>query len=88
VTHVDQFIDQLLREDRVCDVILPRLPARRNLEDAGVLEPRYGDGLSMRFIMIVIVLDSFHFICERLPFYSIVFFDAWSLHLLISLFIL
>jgi pre-mRNA-splicing factor 38A len=40
VTHVDQFVDELLREDRVCDVILPRLMARKTLEDMGVLEPR------------------------------------------------
>ena len=23
--HVDEFIDEILREDRVCDVILPRI---------------------------------------------------------------
>lgn len=40
VSHVDEFIDQLLTEDRVCDVILPRLMPRRTLEDLGQLEPR------------------------------------------------
>ncbi|CAB4019910.1 Pre-mRNA-splicing factor 38A [Paramuricea clavata] len=25
LTHIDEFIDELLREDRVCDVILPRI---------------------------------------------------------------
>ena len=40
VSHVDEFVDQLLTEDRVCDVILPRLMPRRTLEDLGQLEPR------------------------------------------------
>ena len=25
LTHIDEFVDELLREDRVCDVILPRI---------------------------------------------------------------
>ena len=25
LTHVDEFVDMLLREERVCDVILPRI---------------------------------------------------------------
>ena len=25
VTHVDEFIDELLREERVCDIMLPRV---------------------------------------------------------------
>ena len=28
LSHVDEFVDRLLREDRVCDVILPRLQVR------------------------------------------------------------
>ena len=28
LSHVDEFVDSLLREDRVCDVILPRLQVR------------------------------------------------------------
>ncbi|KAI9189918.1 hypothetical protein H9P43_001351 [Blastocladiella emersonii ATCC 22665] len=40
LTFMDEFVDQLLTEERVCDVILPRLPKRYILEDAGELEPR------------------------------------------------
>ncbi|NXB02902.1 PR38A factor, partial [Cnemophilus loriae] len=38
--HVDEFIDELLHEERVCDVILPRLQKRYVLEGAEQLEPR------------------------------------------------
>ncbi len=37
---MDEFIDQLLNEERVCDVILPRLQKRSILEDLNALEPR------------------------------------------------
>ncbi|CAO3591591.1 unnamed protein product [Absidia cylindrospora] len=40
LSHMDEFIDQLLRQDRVCDVILPRLVQRHVLEDNDELEPR------------------------------------------------
>ncbi|KAF8939033.1 hypothetical protein BGZ58_010874 [Dissophora ornata] len=40
IVHMDEFIDELLREERVCDVILPRLVKRHVLEDAGELDPR------------------------------------------------
>lgn len=40
LTYVDAFVDRLLREDRICDTALPRLPRREVLEDAGQLEPR------------------------------------------------
>lgn len=40
IIHMDEFIDQLLREDRVCDVILPRVQKRYVLEDNNELEPR------------------------------------------------
>ena len=33
VTHVDQLVDELLREERFCDVMLPRIPKRWVLED-------------------------------------------------------
>lgn len=39
VIHLDELIDNLLREDRVFDVILPRLTKRYILEDNGQLEP-------------------------------------------------
>ncbi|NWR28525.1 PR38A factor, partial [Tachuris rubrigastra] len=38
--HVDEFIDELLHEERVCDIILPRLQKRYVLEEAEQLEPR------------------------------------------------
>jgi hypothetical protein len=37
---MDEFIDELLVQDRVCDTILPRLTQRYILEDSGELEPR------------------------------------------------
>ncbi|KAG0283668.1 hypothetical protein BGZ96_011947 [Linnemannia gamsii] len=40
IVHMDEFIDELLREERVCDVVLPRLTKRFVLEDAGELDPR------------------------------------------------
>ncbi|NXC54704.1 PR38A factor, partial [Aleadryas rufinucha] len=38
--HVDEFIDELLHEECVCDIILPRLQKRYVLEGAEQLEPR------------------------------------------------
>lgn len=38
--YVDVFIDNLLREERYCDIILPRLTQRRVLEELGKLPPR------------------------------------------------
>ncbi|KAJ3050703.1 hypothetical protein HK097_008309 [Rhizophlyctis rosea] len=35
--HMDEFIDELLRSDRVCDTILPRLQRREVLEETGDL---------------------------------------------------
>lgn len=40
IIRMDEFIDQLLNEERVCDVILPRLQKRSVLEDNNLLEPR------------------------------------------------
>jgi pre-mRNA-splicing factor 38A len=40
VVHMDEFIDELLREERVCDVILPRIQKRQVLEESGDLEPK------------------------------------------------
>ncbi|KAJ3228039.1 hypothetical protein HK099_007320 [Clydaea vesicula] len=37
---MDEFVDHLLRDDRYCDTILPRIPKRYVLEDLGELEPR------------------------------------------------
>lgn len=38
--HMDEFIDELLREERVLDVQLPRLQKRNVLEENNQLEPR------------------------------------------------
>jgi len=40
ITHVDEFIDELLREERVCDVQLPRIQKRHVLEETEQVEPR------------------------------------------------
>jgi pre-mRNA-splicing factor 38A len=40
VQHVDKFIDLLLTEERVCDIILPRIPTRVALEKLKKLKPR------------------------------------------------
>lgn len=40
LTHVDELVDQLLQEDRVYDIILPRLASRMVLEETEDLEPR------------------------------------------------
>ena len=40
VVHVDEYIDDLLREERVCDVIMPRIQKRMVLEETNQLEPR------------------------------------------------
>ncbi|RKP14952.1 Pre-mRNA-splicing factor 38, partial [Piptocephalis cylindrospora] len=40
LTHMDEFVYSLLRDERVCDIILPRLPKRDTLEATGELDPR------------------------------------------------
>lgn len=40
IIHMDEFIDQLLREDRVCNIILPRIQKRHILEENNELEPK------------------------------------------------
>lgn len=40
LTHFDDFIDELLTKDRVCDIILPRLTQRSVLEETEGLPPR------------------------------------------------
>lgn len=40
IVHMDEFIDELLREERVCDVILPRIQKRHVLEENGDLDPK------------------------------------------------
>jgi len=40
LTYMDEFVDELLTEERVCDLILPRLPKREMLEETEGLQPR------------------------------------------------
>ena len=40
LTTIDEFADQLLNEERVCEIILPRLTQRRVLEETEGLAPR------------------------------------------------
>lgn len=40
LTYMDEFIDDLLTQERVCDVILPRLTKREVLEDTEGLKKR------------------------------------------------
>lgn len=40
LTHVDEVIDELLTKDYSCDIALPRIKKRWNLETIGSLEPR------------------------------------------------
>ncbi|KQJ86872.1 pre-mRNA-splicing factor 38 isoform X2 [Brachypodium distachyon] len=40
LTHVDEFIDELLTKDYCCDTALPRIQKRWVLEASGTLEPR------------------------------------------------
>lgn len=40
LTYIDEFIDALLTQERVCDIALPRMTSRTVLEDQGKLEPR------------------------------------------------
>ncbi|RYH04651.1 hypothetical protein EON65_46910, partial [archaeon] len=40
VTHMDEFVDSLLREELVCDIALPHIVKRYKLEALGTLDPR------------------------------------------------
>lgn len=40
MSHVDEFVEELLTKDYVCDVQLPYLPKRKLLEDLNLLYPR------------------------------------------------
>ncbi|KAH8702905.1 PRP38 family-domain-containing protein [Phaeosphaeriaceae sp. PMI808] len=40
LTHIDQFVDDLLTKDRMCATSLKKLPTRAHLEDLELLEPR------------------------------------------------
>lgn len=40
LVHMDEFIDELLREERACDIILPRIQKRHVLEENNELEPK------------------------------------------------
>jgi hypothetical protein len=48
LTYMDEFIDDLLTQERVCDVILPRLTKREVLEDTEGLKKRKSTLVSLR----------------------------------------
>ncbi|KAK6104923.1 PRP38 family protein [Brugia pahangi] len=39
IVHMDEFIDNLLRDERYCDIHLPRIQKRITLEEVGELQP-------------------------------------------------
>ena len=40
LTYIDEYVDSLLHNERVCDIALPRIPIRFALEETEELEPR------------------------------------------------
>lgn len=40
ITHVDEIVDQLLRDFQIFDIAMPRLPLRKHLEENSKLPPR------------------------------------------------
>lgn len=40
LVHVDEYIDELLHEERLCDIILPRIQKRHVLEESNEIDPR------------------------------------------------
>lgn len=40
LSHVDEFVDELLTSDYTCDIALPHIPKRLHLETQGLLGPR------------------------------------------------
>ena len=40
LTYMDEYVDALLHDERVCDIALPRIPTRFALEETEELEPR------------------------------------------------
>eukprot|EP00659_Diplonema_papillatum_P020315 gene20315-31269_t len=46
ITYVDELIDQMLSKQNLFDCTLPRIPPRRQLEAADILQPLLGDAES------------------------------------------
>jgi pre-mRNA-splicing factor 38A len=40
LTYMDEYVDSLLHDERVCETALPRIPTRFALEETDELEPR------------------------------------------------
>jgi pre-mRNA-splicing factor 38A len=40
LTYMDEYVDSLLHDERVCETALPRIPTRYALEETDELEPR------------------------------------------------
>lgn len=65
VIHMDELIDNLLREERVLDVILPRLTKRIVLEDNGQLQPYKSDLEDLNLIPTQIIEEKVEQAVER-----------------------
>ncbi|PIL23721.1 hypothetical protein GSI_13471 [Ganoderma sinense ZZ0214-1] len=57
LTFMDEFVDQLLNDERVCDLILPRLTKRDVLEELGDIGPRKSVGKSKLAIELALALS-------------------------------
>jgi pre-mRNA-splicing factor 38A len=40
ILYMDEFVDKLLNNEVVLDIVLPRIQKRQNLEEQGLIEPR------------------------------------------------
>ncbi|KAJ8604296.1 hypothetical protein CTAYLR_002523 [Chrysophaeum taylorii] len=47
ISHVDEFVDELLTSDYSCDIALPHLPPRHHLQAQGILGPRLNHAQSL-----------------------------------------
>lgn len=65
VTYMDELIDNLLREERVFDVILPRLTKRIVLEENGQLKPYKSDLEDLNLIPTQIIEEKVELAVER-----------------------
>lgn len=60
LTHFDEFIDELLTQERVCDIILPRLTQRSVLEETEGLPPRKSLLVRISFLPVSAKLNLTH----------------------------
>ena len=60
MTYFDEFVDDLLTKDRVCDIILPRLTQRAVLEETEGLAPRQSLLVSETDEVVALPSSTFH----------------------------